>query len=102
LVTPAVAIVAGHLNEHNVSLLTPNPQKHSVEPYSLPVSHSERCDLIQHVEAKQLFGKLSQDVFGRELRENQWSGDMEYWLDKALPLKRKDWKLIDWFYKLPK
>lgn len=58
-------------------------------------------DLIQRAEAKRLFGELSARVFGKELRENQWSSLMEHQLNEFLPMKRKDWELIAWFYGLP-
>jgi hypothetical protein len=64
----------------------------------------ERCstdgEAIQHKEAKELFGKLSEVVFGEARRENQWPYEEEQWLDEALPLSRDNWALIDWFYRL--
>jgi Helix-turn-helix domain len=73
----------------------------SIEPSSLSKAASEKIDLIQHAEAKQLFSKLSEDVFGTPLRDSHLPKDIEYWLDRALPLRREDWELIDWFYRLP-
>jgi hypothetical protein len=59
-------------------------------------------DLIQHPEAKILFGKLSKDLFGKELRENQWTAQMEYDLDQISPIRREEWELVNWIYRLPK
>ncbi len=73
----------------------------SIEPFSLSKKALEQGDLIQHGEAKRLFGQLSLDVFSKDLRENQWSSKMEHKLDEFLPLKREDWALIEWFYRLP-
>jgi hypothetical protein len=72
----------------------------SVEPFSLSLNQPDKSEVIQHAEAKRLLGKLSQDVFGTKLSEI-WPNDMECWLDQALPMKREDWELIDWFYRLP-
>jgi hypothetical protein len=64
-------------------------------------SKQSNQDLIQHAEAKKLFAELSVEIFGRSLRENQWTAELNYWLDQAMPMKREDWALIDWFYRLP-
>src|SRR5262249_27274202 len=68
---------------------------------SLSVTEIEQCDLIQHAEAKRLFGKLCEDVFGSVRYDAQWPDDELHWLNNALPMKRGDWELIDWFYRLP-
>jgi hypothetical protein len=60
-----------------------------------------QTDLIQHAEAKKLFGELSKQVFGKELRDNQWSAKMEHELSDFLPMQRETWALFDWFYRLP-
>jgi hypothetical protein len=58
-------------------------------------------DVIQHAEAKRLFGDLALTVFGKTVRETQWPSDLEHHLDAALPLERESWLLIDWFYRVP-
>lgn len=57
--------------------------------------------LIQHTEAKEIFGQLSLEVFGQALRPTQWPNDMEHWLNDALPLNAQDVELVTWFYRLP-
>ncbi len=57
-------------------------------------------DVIQHAEAKRLFGDLALAVFGKTIRETQWPNDLEHHLDAELPLARESWRLIDWFYRL--
>lgn len=59
-------------------------------------------ELLQEVEAKRLFSKLSEPAFGEPLRENQWPYQWAQWLDDELPLARRSWDLIEWFYQLPK
>ncbi|SRR6266498_166302 len=71
-----------------------------IETYSLSKAGRNEDDLIQYAEAKCLFGKLSEEVFGTKLGEI-WPEDMANWLRKALPLKREDWNVIDWLYRLP-
>jgi hypothetical protein len=74
----------------------------SIEPlYSLSLSKSEKCDLIQQAEAKRLLAQLSEDTFGEPLHEAQWSREMTEALDRALPVRREQWTLLDWFYRLP-
>jgi hypothetical protein len=84
------------------------PEGHSTTP-QVSVTHpseghptdTDDVDLIHHSEAKQLFGKLAVDVFGRVLRPTQWPNDLEHYLSEALPMRRGDWELLDWFYRLP-
>ena len=65
------------------------------------VSQEPEANIVQHTEAKIIFGKLSDDVFGKPLRATQWPNDLEHWLDEALPMKADDLALLDWFYRLP-
>jgi hypothetical protein len=58
-------------------------------------------NLIQYDEAKQLFGNLSEAAFGDPLHETEWPREMEESLKQGLPIKRQNWELIDWFYRLP-
>jgi predicted phage replisome organizer len=67
---------------------------------SLSLNKSEQDDLIQHAEAKQRLGKLSEVAFGEPIRENQWPAQWEYWLDEVLPMKRDNLELIEWCYGL--
>jgi Helix-turn-helix domain len=80
-----------------------DPNRHIeplIETYSLSKTGVDEHDLIQYAEATCLFGKLSEDVFGTKLGEI-WPQDTAKWLRKALPLKREDWNVIDWLYRLP-
>src|SRR5262249_42930337 len=70
------------------------------QPYSLCRDTEKEENLIQYDEAKQLFGKLSEAVFGDPLRETEWDPKMDESLNQALPIKRENWELIDWFYRL--
>lgn len=59
-------------------------------------------DLIQHAEAKRLITALALAVFDRGLTEADWSNpEKDRWLDDALPIRRSDWHVLDWFYRLP-
>jgi hypothetical protein len=57
--------------------------------------------VVQHAAAKRFLAKLSEDVFGRPLYATQWPPDLEHCLDQALPMKRTDFELLYWFYRLP-
>jgi len=72
----------------------------SIEPLSLSKKELKQSDFIQHAEAKRLFGKLCHDVFGEPRYETDWPEDELHWLNQALPIKRQEWEMIDWFYRL--
>ena len=83
----------------------------SVEPSIEPCVFSEDThalsekgqgkDIIQRAEAKRLFERLSEIVFGRPFYATQWPPDLERCLDEALPMKLADLELLTWFYRLP-
>jgi hypothetical protein len=86
-------------NRHIESSKEPSnePQKQS---FSLSKDREKDKNLIQYDEAKQLFGKLSEAAFGDPLHETEWPREMEELLKQGLPIKRQNWELIDWFYRL--
>jgi hypothetical protein len=99
--TTGKAVVALSDPNHHIEELKEASHERSKEAFSLFRHTEELEELIQFAEAKQLLGKLSQVAFGDPLHESEWPREMEESLKQALPIKRKYWELIDWFYRLP-
>jgi hypothetical protein len=94
------------------AVAVPDTNRHvepSIEPSTEPflskgkekTEERNGASVIQHAEAKRLFGKLSEEVFEEVLRETQWPDDLLYYLDQVLPITTSDLEMIDWFYRLP-